>query len=100
MATSINCSRTGGQRHEFFITHQSRGSAGQIGSLRRTVNAGKGGSRTGLKTEQLANWCDELDLHIVIGVIERDGGTLYCTTLKSVVGVEMAEKVQSQDRLF
>lgn len=35
----------------------------------------------GPETEQLAAWCDELDLHIVIGVIERDSGTLYCTTL-------------------
>jgi nitrilase len=35
----------------------------------------------GPETETLAAWSRELDLHIVIGVIEREGGTLYCTTL-------------------
>ena len=40
----------------------------------------------GPETEQLAAWCDELDLHIVMGVIERDSGTLYCTTLIFVPG--------------
>jgi nitrilase len=35
----------------------------------------------GLETEMLAEWTRRLGLHIVIGVIERDGGTLYCTSL-------------------
>jgi nitrilase len=35
----------------------------------------------GPETEMLAGWARELDLHIVIGVIERGGGTLYCTGL-------------------
>jgi len=35
----------------------------------------------GGETEMLAEWARRLGLHIVIGVIERDGGTLYCTSL-------------------
>ncbi|CAN5669932.1 nitrilase [soil metagenome] len=35
----------------------------------------------GVETEMLAAWAKELDLHIVIGVVERDGGTLYCSGL-------------------
>ncbi len=35
----------------------------------------------GAETEQLAVLSLELKLHIVIGVIERAGGTLYCTSL-------------------
>jgi nitrilase len=35
----------------------------------------------GAETEMLAEWARRLALHIVIGVIERDGGTLYCTSL-------------------
>jgi nitrilase len=35
----------------------------------------------GAETEQLAGWSKKLDLHIVLGVIERDHGTLYCTSL-------------------
>src|SRR5271156_1410753 len=35
----------------------------------------------GAETEMLAEWAKRLKLHIVIGVIERDGGTLYCTSL-------------------
>jgi nitrilase len=35
----------------------------------------------GPETEQLAAWSDELNLHIVMGAVERDRGTLYCTTL-------------------
>lgn len=35
----------------------------------------------GPETEQLAAWSKELGLHIVIGVIERALGTLYCTGL-------------------
>ena len=35
----------------------------------------------GVETEMLAEWARRLRLHIVIGVIERDGGTLYCTSL-------------------
>lgn len=35
----------------------------------------------GAETEMLAEWAKGLGLHIVIGVIERDGGTLYCTSL-------------------
>src|ERR1700740_1414233 len=40
----------------------------------------------GPETEQLATWSDELDLHMVMGVIERDRGTLYCTTLIFIPG--------------
>lgn len=35
----------------------------------------------GFETEMLAEWAQRLALHIVIGVVERDGGTLYCTSL-------------------
>jgi nitrilase len=35
----------------------------------------------GPETERLAALCAELNLHLVLGVIERDGGTLYCTAL-------------------
>ena len=35
----------------------------------------------GAETEILAGWARELDLHIVIGVVERGGNTLYCTSL-------------------
>lgn len=35
----------------------------------------------GTETEQLAEWARALQLHIVIGVIEREGSTLYCTSL-------------------
>ena len=35
----------------------------------------------GPETEQIAAWAKELNLHIVTGVIERDFGTLYCTSL-------------------
>jgi nitrilase len=35
----------------------------------------------GEETEMLAEWARRLELHIVVGVVERDGGTLYCTSL-------------------
>jgi nitrilase len=35
----------------------------------------------GPETEMLAGWARELDLHLVIGVVERGGSTLYCTSL-------------------
>ena len=35
----------------------------------------------GPETEALAGWAKELNLHLVIGVVERSGGTLYCTSL-------------------
>ncbi len=35
----------------------------------------------GPETEQIAGWAKMLNLHIVTGVIERDRGTLYCTSL-------------------
>ncbi len=35
----------------------------------------------GPETEQLAAWAQELNLHIVIGVVERAGTTLYCSGL-------------------
>jgi nitrilase len=35
----------------------------------------------GPETEALAKLALQLGLHIVIGVVERDGGTLYCTSL-------------------
>ena len=42
----------------------------------------------GPETEMLAGWARELNLHIVIGVVERDGGTLYCTSLLFTPGVD------------
>src|SRR5580704_2511532 len=35
----------------------------------------------GAETKMLAEWARRLGLHIVIGVVERDRGTLYCTSL-------------------
>jgi len=35
----------------------------------------------GAETEALAGWAKELNLHIVMGVVERVGGTLYCSSL-------------------
>jgi nitrilase len=35
----------------------------------------------GPETSLLAGWAKELDLHLVLGVIERALGTLYCTSL-------------------
>jgi nitrilase len=35
----------------------------------------------GAETEMLAEWARKLELHIVIGVVERDGGTLYCSSI-------------------
>jgi len=35
----------------------------------------------GAETEMLAEWAQRWSLHIVIGVVERDGGTLYCSSL-------------------
>jgi nitrilase len=35
----------------------------------------------GAETEMLGEWARALGLHIVIGVVERDGGTLYCSSL-------------------
>ncbi|NYF80943.1 carbon-nitrogen hydrolase family protein [Granulicella arctica] len=35
----------------------------------------------GPETEMLAAWAKELNLHIVIGIIERSGGTLYCSSI-------------------
>jgi nitrilase len=35
----------------------------------------------GVETEMLAEWALRWRLHIVIGVVERDGGTLYCSSL-------------------
>jgi nitrilase len=35
----------------------------------------------GVETEMVAEWARRLGLHIVIGVVERDGGTLYCSSL-------------------
>lgn len=35
----------------------------------------------GEETERLAGWAGELGLHVVIGVVERAGSTLYCTSL-------------------
>jgi len=46
----------------------------------------------GPETEQIAAWCDELNLHIVIGAIERDQGTLYCSTLIFVPGSGLVAK--------
>jgi nitrilase len=36
---------------------------------------------SGAETEMLAEWARKWDLHIVIGVVERDGSTLYCSSL-------------------
>ncbi|GLI21119.1 nitrilase [Xanthobacter flavus] len=35
----------------------------------------------GPEVDQLAAACAEHDIHVVVGVIERDGGTLHCTVL-------------------
>jgi nitrilase len=35
----------------------------------------------GAETEMLAEWARRWALYIVIGVVERDGGTLYCSSL-------------------
>ena len=35
----------------------------------------------GPETDSLATWAKQLNLHIVIGIVERDAGTLYCTSL-------------------
>jgi nitrilase len=35
----------------------------------------------GAETEMVAEWARRLGLHVVIGVVERDGGTLYCSSL-------------------
>jgi nitrilase len=35
----------------------------------------------GVETEMLAEWARRLRLHVMIGVVERDGGTLYCSSL-------------------
>jgi len=35
----------------------------------------------GPETEMLASWAEELNLHIVIGIVERDSSTLYCSSL-------------------
>jgi nitrilase len=35
----------------------------------------------GAETKMLAEWARRLGLHIVIGVVERAGGTLYCSSL-------------------
>jgi nitrilase len=35
----------------------------------------------GAETEGLAGLARELDLHIVVGVVEREGGTIYCSSL-------------------
>ncbi len=35
----------------------------------------------GEETEQLCQWATEFNLHIVAGVVERGGATLYCTAL-------------------
>jgi nitrilase len=46
----------------------------------------------GPETGQIGAWADELGLHLVIGVIERERGTLYCTTLIFVPGRGLAAK--------
>lgn len=35
----------------------------------------------GAQTEELAGWAKDLNLHIVIGVVERDRNTLFCSSL-------------------
>lgn len=35
----------------------------------------------GPETRMLGSWAKELNLHIVIGVVEREGDTLYCSSL-------------------
>ena len=35
----------------------------------------------GPETDTLATWAKQLNLHVVIGIVERDAGTLYCTSL-------------------
>ena len=35
----------------------------------------------GPETDTLATWAKQLNLHVIIGIVERDAGTLYCTSL-------------------
>ncbi len=56
----------------------SRSDAGREQFLRYTRAAVQ---VPGLETEQLADLSKELNVHLVLGAIERAGGTLYCTAL-------------------
>jgi nitrilase len=46
----------------------------------------------GPEIEQIAAWSNELDLHLVIGAIEREHGTLYCSTLIFLPGKGLVAK--------
>jgi nitrilase len=46
----------------------------------------------GPETEMLTGWAKELKLHLVIGVVEREGGTLYCTSLLFTPGGGLISK--------
>lgn len=62
----------------FGATVGNRSPAGRDLFLRYTQSAIR---CPGPETDLLANLSHELNLHIVIGVVERDRGTLYCTSL-------------------
>ena len=62
----------------FGATLGSRTDAGREQFLRYTRAAV---ACPGPETEQLAALVAELGLHLVVGVVERAGGTLYCTSL-------------------
>lgn len=46
----------------------------------------------GPQTAQLADLAAELRCHLVVGVVERDGGTLYCTALFFTPGAGLVAK--------
>jgi nitrilase len=62
----------------FGATVGNRTDAGR-GLFLRYSNAAVG--CPGAETETLAGWAQELNLHLVIGVVERALGTLYCSSL-------------------
>ena len=46
----------------------------------------------GPESDHLADLATELDVHLVVGVIERDGGTLYCTAAFFVPGAGLVAR--------
>ncbi len=56
----------------------SRSAAGRYQFLRYSQSAVR---LPGPETDRLAGLAKELDLHLVLGVVEREHGTLYCTSI-------------------
>lgn len=71
---------------DFGVTVGSRAPAGRD-EFRRYFDSAV--DLPGAETDHLAELATELDLHLVVGVIERDGGTLYCTAVFFVPGEGM-----------